>query len=1100
MEGRRKDLKRLTKIKLINWHYFANVTLELGGGTLLTGDNGSGKSTVLDAIQYVLVADLRQVKFNISAHDESKRDLMGYVRCKTGAQRDEGSQPYLRAGDVTSYAVLEFYDSGKQEYFLVGVVIDSFSDNQHLESRFFKVENCPLFDELFLDGNTPRNIKSLKRFLFSYKATVYPTVEKYREDLLAKMGALNERFFSLLIKALSFKPITDIRQFVYNYVLEERPVNVEVMRENLLRYKEYEQLVIETKKKLLSLAEIAERYEEILKDRRRAEVQDYIILKAGAEASREDIAANRKKHEKIKEQLEETNGRLGELSEQENELGKKERHLRDALAADSAFQLVERLKDEIESLKGEERRLQEKLARLFTALRQEGEQINAILNQAGGWLTPGEKEKLERLAKGLKELLKGKLPPAGFWPEQQELFAKISSRLSQELWQLENEEKEAREKAAKLEEELKTLKSGRFVYDKRVTDLQALIEREMKVKPDIFCELLEVRSEKWRNAVEGFLNTQRFDLILEPKHFDRALSIYERYKKEHDIHGVGLVNTARVLEYLNRCSPDSLAAEVEVENQYARGYLNQLMGSLTKCDTEQELRKHRQAITPTCMTYRNNTARQINFKVYEVPFIGSAARLRQVEIKEKELAELRLRLKELAQEKAEKTVWLNMLQSRPGIYARLEEHVAWIPEAEAVSGKIKAREKELSGIDTSGIDALKNALEAVEKQLFKLRDERGKLDRRAGSLEKEIETLEQEAGALEYAFNTAVNQLERFSSSYPQAAEEGEGRYPREAKRLNPRQIIENFTGSRKGLETTIANRQLQLVNLETAYNSTFHFGAAVTAEDISAYMEEKQRLEESELPSYEEKISTAMKQAEEEFKEHFIYKLKENIENARTEFNFLNEALKDVSFGRDRYRFLVTPAESHRDFYQMLMDTELVQGGVSLFEGQFWDRHREAMDELLDRLLHSSGELDAELTQYTDYRTYLDYDIKIYQNDEEYALLSQVAREKSGGETQTPYYVAILASFLQLYRVKTNPDSLRLVLFDEAFNRMDSDRIENILKFINQLGLQVIMGAPTEKCEYIAPHLPTTLLLLQDGTNSWVEDYHQLKLEWGMA
>ena len=46
--------KILKKIKLINWHYFENVELEVEDSALFFGDNGSGKSTVLDALQYVL--------------------------------------------------------------------------------------------------------------------------------------------------------------------------------------------------------------------------------------------------------------------------------------------------------------------------------------------------------------------------------------------------------------------------------------------------------------------------------------------------------------------------------------------------------------------------------------------------------------------------------------------------------------------------------------------------------------------------------------------------------------------------------------------------------------------------------------------------------------------------------------------------------------------------------------------------------------------------------------------------------------------------------------------------------------------------------------
>ncbi|NLB85340.1 MAG: AAA family ATPase, partial [Acholeplasmataceae bacterium] len=37
-------MKKLTKIKLINWHLFSNQTIEINNNTLISGENGSGKS------------------------------------------------------------------------------------------------------------------------------------------------------------------------------------------------------------------------------------------------------------------------------------------------------------------------------------------------------------------------------------------------------------------------------------------------------------------------------------------------------------------------------------------------------------------------------------------------------------------------------------------------------------------------------------------------------------------------------------------------------------------------------------------------------------------------------------------------------------------------------------------------------------------------------------------------------------------------------------------------------------------------------------------------------------------------------------------------
>ena len=72
--------KILTRVQLINWHYFENERIALNGSTLISGENTAGKSTILDAVQLVLTTNTR--RFNVAANEKGKRDLRGYVRCK----------------------------------------------------------------------------------------------------------------------------------------------------------------------------------------------------------------------------------------------------------------------------------------------------------------------------------------------------------------------------------------------------------------------------------------------------------------------------------------------------------------------------------------------------------------------------------------------------------------------------------------------------------------------------------------------------------------------------------------------------------------------------------------------------------------------------------------------------------------------------------------------------------------------------------------------------------------------------------------------------------------------------------------------------------
>ena len=98
-----------------------SVCIELEGSTLVTGVNGSGKSTVLDAMTYLLTGN---TQFNKAAKDRD-RTVLGYVR---GDTRSNGEARYLRNGSVVSYIAMEFSDPTLGVPLTVGVCIESPSE------------------------------------------------------------------------------------------------------------------------------------------------------------------------------------------------------------------------------------------------------------------------------------------------------------------------------------------------------------------------------------------------------------------------------------------------------------------------------------------------------------------------------------------------------------------------------------------------------------------------------------------------------------------------------------------------------------------------------------------------------------------------------------------------------------------------------------------------------------------------------------------------------------------------------------------------------------------------------------------------------------
>lgn len=279
-------------------------------------------------------------------------------------------------------------------------------------------------------------------------------------------------------------------------------------------------------------------------------------------------------------------------------------------------------------------------------------------------------------------------------------------------------------------------------------------------------------------------------------------------------------------------------------------------------------------------------------------------------------------------------------------------------------------------------------------------------------------------------------------------------------------------------------------MSLMVEYKTAFDFGAAASLESYPEYALDKERLEKSELLSYEEKAAKARIAAEEEFREQFLSKLQENMKQAQGEFKELNKALKGITFSNERYEFVFSPSSSYGKYYDMIMDDFNIIQGESIFSGIFHETHKEVIDELFAKLALDQDNGAKTLEEFTDYRTYMDYDIRITHDDGNYSLYSKVCEEKSGGETQTPFYVTVAASFVQMYSNNIGGEAVGLVMFDEAFNNMDDERIGAVLEFMNRLPLQIIIAAPPDKIQYIGPQMQETLLVMTDVRTSYVEEY----------
>lgn len=1070
----------------------------------MSGENGAGKSTLLDAIQFVIICSASN--FNKAAHENGKRKLSGYIRCKSGKE----NQPYQRTGEISAHVALEFYEESKDRYFILGAVVDSASEEQETTVRYL-IENTRLSDDLFLYGNQVKSIAEFRASNIDIRQWCKTQVEA-RKMVTARLGRIEDKFFRLIPKALAFKPIDDIKDFVYSYVLDEKEVNIDVLRENVRTYQDMERTLDNVKKRMKKLENIESLYQRVQERIEKDKMYEYFLKRSNLDLVEGQLRSTdtAKKNEEIR--LSQAQTQLEMLQKERNEKQEMATNIRVELRHNQEFVALEEEKKELARLWDKEKNALAEEAELKKSVVQAARNCEDLLKAVQEQSLHGEnagasvedtdfltcireyRQQLQLLEKeGNTAQLRSLTDDVIHY--KQKHFGELQGELARQQIEL----NQNRTELEKLNKKINKLNRKKLTYPSGVELLVETVREEFEhlgreIQPGILCEMLEIQDEEWRNAVEGYLNTQRFYVLVEPESFDIALGIYDRLRREKKVYGVGLINT-RDLENYNTALAGTLATMVTSQNKYARQYCNMILGKVQMCEDYEDLKKYSISITKGCMRYQNRVASAIKPEVFKVPFIGKNAfkvQLAQAEEELKKLSEI-IENQKSQQNKTMEILGLlstecdvdikyrldviNTLRMVKKAISKCEENIRKLKENSTLIQKqiqLEELDKVLRGLEQS----ISSDTEKIGGMRTRIQD---LIARKQALLEKQVTdkaaviSLGEEAGNILNSWNTEYEKalgtrpIEQFQSEY----------------------FYRQPSNKRKYNSDRCQIAKDAMVNAMVEYKTEHDFGAAATLEGFPEFAAVYERLKNSELLDYEEKVQSAREAAETEFHEQFLAKLQENMKLAQGEFKELNKALKGIDFSSERYEFQFMPSKKYRSYYEMIMDDFNVTQGESLFSGIFHEAHKDVIEELFERL-SLSGENSAQtLDEFTDYRTYMDYDIKIIHNDGSYSYYSKVCEEKSGGETQTPFYVTVAASFVQLYSNNIGGEAAGLVLFDEAFNNMDDERIGGVLEFLRRLPLQLIIAAPPDKIQYIGPAMDEIMLVMTDQKRSYVEEYH---------
>lgn len=1065
--------KIMTRVQLINWHYFENERISFHGSTLISGENTAGKSTILDAIQLVLTTNTR--RFNVAANEKGKRDLRGYVRCKIG----NVGEAYLRKGAVPANVALEFYEEKGDRYFVLGVHMLSRDEESPVTTRWY-IEECRLEDLSFMAGE---RAALAEEFRAKNRKISYIDQKNAAQDRFKRrLGNLDDKFFDIIPKSLAFKPMDNVKEFINKFVLSEAQVDVVSLRENIETLSELENILDRSRRQQGALEKILGKYDEIEEKDRSILVNDILLKIANRDAMHLDVE-NLEKKIRIKSQSVESNcGFLEEMGKQIKDLENQVLAISIDIEATHSNALlqqarsrIEKLEEEIGQKKEGEKKLQEQVRLLMNYLR-DLERLD---------YKPVKRTQAEQIGKAADREEKAKTVERleAFDAKEQNEIQKTCVILTADMDRLSDEINDCQERLKKLEKRV-------LPYPEYAQKLKEMVEKEFVrkgISSSVYflSELLEITDMKWSNAIEGYLNTQKFYLVVEPEYYPAALEVYDKNRK--NIHTAGIINS-RKLPTGQEAEPDSLAYVVKSDNRYAKAYANYILGRVKRCTDVHELERHSIAMTPECMLYQGYVVRHLNPRDYENPFIGQYAYRTQIENVRKEIEEKTRRRSELRQEIQ---LYTAVLESAKKVNLGIMKLYLYVPESlhslqeQMVSAKAELKEAQS---DPTLIE-LNLKLDVKKKELDVKKEEKERLSEENIRLENQIDAHRNEMQERKKEYDILRTELEEQADRDGVVYKEAEDKYRQNRKSKSAQVIAVNFAPQRSQLlreREELLDGRKGLKELQMRFNQEFSLDFMLGLVNISEYREALQKLKGVEIVRFEEKLKLAREDCEQIFRSDFLSRMKENIESARNEFRSLNKALDSIYYGDDSYRFKISFDKNKEGLYRMITSENNYEG-INLWTSAFEEEYKEEMADLFDKLMAKDDNGKKIVEEYTDYRSYLDYDIEIHKRDGSIQRFSDIYGEKSGSETQVPYYVAIAASFYQLYRYG---NSIRIILLDEAFDKMDDERIQSMMEFFNGLGLQVILATPPAKIEVIGEQVGTVLTAIRVGQNSIVEEY----------
>lgn len=281
-------MKKLQRVVLVQFFLYDAIELSIGGHAAFLGQNGSGKTSILDGIQIAMLgAHGNYLAFNtqsVGTHGGGRRNPRSIRDYCLGVIDDtgEGGGRLDRKRDTAlTYISLVFEDDETFEPVSIGVCLRASAEEPGHEVQGMYVlpgTSLTLSDHIEQadGGDVPLHwsdftaairarYKGMKRTPY---LTAQPTdyIREMLHALQPKAKSINPRdYLKVFNKSVLLRNIESVDVFVRDYVIEPQSIDRRKAKAQIEHFKQLNNLLQQVKQQIADLSEIRTKYEEVKK-------------------------------------------------------------------------------------------------------------------------------------------------------------------------------------------------------------------------------------------------------------------------------------------------------------------------------------------------------------------------------------------------------------------------------------------------------------------------------------------------------------------------------------------------------------------------------------------------------------------------------------------------------------------------------------------------------------------------------------------------------------------------------------------------------------------------------------------------------------------